>query len=197
LAAAPSTTAAGAVSTIVGFLAYSDDCLLIGRLRLPSGRLTDLLNEQEAFEVLDVSAERLRDGYVASAPALLVERRELLLVQVAGPRGDPAHRRRTRAFPIAAQVGPYRVRGLLHAGQGQDPVAAIRHGQPMVPLTDAWIERPVGDDRDVQSIGTVALNRDHVDWAVETWDDSSRWLAMDLIAPAIDRSGPAADPPEP
>ncbi len=49
----------------------------------------------------------------------------------------------------------------------------------MVPLTDAWIERPVGSDRELQRIGTVVLNRDKMDWVMSTWDDSSTWREAD------------------
>ena len=48
------------------------------------------------------------------------------------------------------------------------------------------------------SIGTVVLNRDRLDWVVETWEDSSRWLAIDLVGPVGDATpDPPADPPEP
>jgi hypothetical protein len=52
----------------------------------------------------------------------------------------------------------------------------------MVPLTDAWIERPVGADRELQRIGTVVLNRDKMDWVMSTWDDSSTWREAEPTA---------------
>jgi hypothetical protein len=172
-----------ASSSVIEFLAYGDDCLLIGRLRLYGDRLTDLLNDRDEFEIVDIVAERLSDGHAEQAPALTVTRDDLLLVQAAGPRGDPGRRLRTRAYPIAAQVGPYRIGGQLHAMPGVDPALVIHRRGPMVPLTDAWVERPIGTDRDVHRIGTVVLNRDRMDWVVATWDDSSgrlddapRWL---------------------
>jgi hypothetical protein len=157
---------------IVDFVAYGEDCLLVGRLRMGDGRLTDLLNERDEYEIVDIAAERLSDGLSADAPALTVARRELLLVQAAGPRGDATRRHRTTAYPIAARVGPYRVRGQLHALPGVDPTAIIRRRAPMVPLTDAWIDLPVGAERDLHRVGTVVLNRDRLDWVVATWDDS-------------------------
>ena len=160
----------------VEFLAYGEDCLIVGRMRLEAERMTDLLNERDAFDVLDLVVEQLDDGRSATAPELTVSRDELLLVQVAGPRGDASRRIRTRVYPVAAQVGPYRVRGHLHAMPGVDPTTVIHRRAPMVPLTDAWVDRPVGTERDLQHIGTVVINRDRMDWVVATWDDSSRWL---------------------
>lgn len=159
----------------VEFLAYGEDCVLLGRLRMTGDRLTDQLNAQDEYEVLDLVAERLTDGFASEVPALLIARNELLLVQATGPRGDANRRLRTRAYPIAAQLGPYRVHGQLHARPGVDPEVVIHRRAPMVPLTDAWIERPVGDDRELQRIGTVVLNRDNMDWVMSTWDDSSTW----------------------
>ena len=168
---------------IIEFLAYGEDCLLVGRLRLIGHRLTDQLNDTDEYEVVDLVAERLSDGRAAETPVLIVARHELLLVQASGPRGDASRRHRTRAYPVAAQVGPYRIRGQLHALPGVDPEVVIHRRAPMVPLTDAWVERPVGLDRDVQRIGTVVLNRDRMDWVVSTWEDSSSWLDIERPVP--------------
>ena len=53
---------------IVEFLAYGDDCLLAGRLRLQGDRLTDQLNEHDEYEIVDLVAERLSDGLAAESP---------------------------------------------------------------------------------------------------------------------------------
>lgn len=176
---------------LVEFVAYGEDCLLAGRLRLASDRLTDLLNSQDEYELVDLVAERLSDGHAASVSALRVPRNELLLVQAAGPRGDANRRLRTRPYPVAAKLGPYRVRGQLHARPGVDPEVVIHRRGPMVPLTEAWLERPVGEERDLYRIGTVVLNRDKMDWVMATWEDSSEWLDADPVDPATDQ---VADP---
>lgn len=171
---------------LVEFVAYGEDCLLAGRLRLANDRLTDLLNAQDEYELVDLIAERLSDGRAASVPALRVPRDELLLVQATGPRGDANRRHRTRPYPVAAKLGPYRVRGQLHARPGVDPEVVIHRRGPMVPLTEAWLERPVGEERDLYRIGTVVLNRDKMDWVMATWDDSSDWLDPDPTDMAYD-----------
>jgi hypothetical protein len=164
---------------IVDFVAYGEECRLVGRLRMGDGRLTDLLNERDEYEIVDIVAERLSDGLAADAPGLIVPRCDLLLVQAVGPRGDATRRHRTTVYPIAARVGPYRVRGLLHAVPGVDPTAIIRRRAPMVPLTDAWVDRPIGGERDLDRVGTILLNRDRIEWVVATWDDSSGRLGTD------------------
>ena len=50
---------------VVEFLAYGDDCLLVGRYRLRGDRMTDQLNEDDEYEVVDLVAERLSDGHAA------------------------------------------------------------------------------------------------------------------------------------
>lgn len=164
---------------IVEFLAYGEDCLLVGRLRLVGDRLTDQLNAQEEFEIVDLVAERLSDGQASEVPALMVARDDLLLVQAAGPRGDAGRRHRTRTYPVATQIGPYRVRGQLHAMPGVDPEVVIRRRAPMVPLTDAWVELPLGSELDLQRLGTVVINRDRMAWVAATWEDSARWLDIE------------------
>jgi hypothetical protein len=168
-------------SPLIDFLAYGADRLLIGRLRMDADRLTDLLNEHDEYEIRDVVTERLSDGLTTDARSLTVARGDLLVVQVAGPRGDPDRRRRTTAYPLAVQVGPFRVRGQLHERPGQDPAAVILRRGPMVPLTDAWLDRPLAGERDIQRLGTVVLNRDHIDSVIATWDDSSAWLGPEPV----------------
>jgi hypothetical protein len=178
---------ASPVGRDVDFLAYGEDCLLVGRLRLVGDRLTDQLNAQDEYEIADLVAERLSDGLALEVPTLLIARHELLLVQAVGPRGDATRRHRTRAYPVAAQLGPYRVRGQLHARPGVDPEVVIHRRAPMVPLTEAWVERPLGSERDLHRLGTVVLNRDKMDWVTATWDDSTYWL--DAVPERLDPTG--------
>jgi hypothetical protein len=102
---------------------------------------------------------------------VLVRRDELFLVHATGPRGNQDRRHRTRSHPVAIQMGPYHVRGYLHVRPGADPVQAILRRQPMVPLTDAWIEFPLASDRQRRRVGTVVVNRDQIDWIVPAIGD--------------------------
>jgi hypothetical protein len=150
----------------VEFLAYGEDCVLAGTIRMAAGRLTDLLNEHEDYEPVDVVVESLVDERRVAIAEIRVRRDELFLVHGAGPRGDEDRRHRTRSHPVAIQAGPYHVRGYLHGLPSLDPVVTFGRREPMVPLTDAWIEFIEGGERERRTVGTVVVNRDRIDWIV-------------------------------
>ena len=52
-----------------------------------------------------------------------------------------------------------------HSGAGEDPLAALRKRDPMVPLTDAVILFRVGPNIVEEPGGTIVVNRDLVEWA--------------------------------
>ncbi len=151
---------------MVDFVAYAEDCVLSGRVRLAAERMTDLLNEHQEIQLVDVMVQRLRDAGGLEAPEVLVHRDEILFVHAAGPRGEVARRRRTLLHPLAMQLGPYQVRGYLHALPGSQPLVAIRARQPMIPLTDAWIEYDDGVVHHGHRVGAIVVNRDRIDWVV-------------------------------
>jgi hypothetical protein len=153
------------------FIAYAEDCLLLGHIRLDAARLTDLLNDHEEYELVDVTVMDLVGERAVAVQTTLVTRDELLLVHALGPRGDRGRRLRTRQHPVALQVGPYHVRGYLHALPGSDPVASFRHRKPMIPLTEAWIEYDEGKIRQRRRVATLVVNRHQVDWIVEALDE--------------------------
>jgi hypothetical protein len=111
---------------------------------------------------------------------LLVSRDELCLVLGTGPRGDPAQRHRTRQHPIAVQVGPYHVRGYVHALPGSDPVASFHRRKPMVPLTDAWFEYSLRGDHMRRRSSNLLVNRELTDWVVEAVDEEVAWPELPL-----------------
>lgn len=153
------------------FVAYSDDCLLSGRLRISTDRLTDMLNQHDEYLLVDVLLERLTDGGAVEVKEVLVARDELLLVHATGPRGSAARRHRTRLHPVAIQVGPYNIRGYLHSLPGTDPILHMRRRETMVPLTDAWIEYQSGLVQQRRRVGAVVVNREQIDWIVPAEDD--------------------------
>jgi hypothetical protein len=160
---------------LVEFVAYAEDCILYGRVRLAADRLTDMLNEHTEFELVDVMVERL-DGFgVVDVREVLVRRDELLLVHATGPRGNQARRTRTREHPLAIQIGPYEVRGDLHAFPGHDPLLTIRRRKPMVPVTDAWIEYEAGSERRRVRVGALVVNRDQIDSVINAIDE---WVEL-------------------
>jgi hypothetical protein len=166
----------------VEFVAYGEDCVLSGVVRMAADRLTDMLNEHDEYLLVDVLVEGLAGDRAVEVTEVLVRREELLLVAAAGPRGNQGRRHRTRSHPVAIQMGPYQVRGYLHALPGADPVQAIRRRQPMVPLTDAWIEFPPSSGRERRRVGTVVVNREQIDWIVPAIDHEVEMPDLPLSA---------------
>ena len=148
----------------VDFVAYSTSERLSGRIRLDSARLTDMLNTHQEFVLVDALAERLPDGGSMVVPEILVGRHELALVRAGGPRGDRALRIPTTTHRLVMRSGRYLVAGRLHSSVGEDPLAALRAREPMVPLTDAAILFRVGSDIVEEPAGTIVVNRDLVEW---------------------------------
>lgn len=157
----------------VEFVAYGEECLLSGRLRLDAERLSDMLNVHDEYQLVDVMVERLDGAPPVEVQEVLVRRDELLLVHATGPRGSQARRQRTRQHALAMQIGPYHVRGYFHALPGSDPVSSMRRRKTMVPLTDAWIEYAVGGTRQRRRVGAVVVNREQIDWVVPAVDDDA------------------------
>jgi hypothetical protein len=147
---------------LVEFVAYADDCILSGRVRLAADRLTDMLNEYDEILLVDVMVERLDGQGATEVREVLVHRDELLIVHATGPRGSQARRQRTRQHPLAMKLGPYEVHGYLHALPGADPLLAIRRRTVMVPLTDAWIEYISGGAHQRRRFSGLVVNRDQI-----------------------------------
>jgi hypothetical protein len=162
---------APAHGSLVEFVAYAEDCLLSGHVRLDADRLTDLLNGHNEYVLVDALVESLADSHAVEVKEVMVGRDELFLVHAVGPRGDPARRKRTRQHPLALQLGPYHVRGYFHGPPGSDPIAALRRRKPMVPLTEAWVEYQSGSVRQRRRVGTLVVNREQLDWVVEAKDE--------------------------
>ena len=165
-------TPARGVVPLVDFVAYAADCILSGRVRLAADRLTDMLNQHDEIDLVDVMVERLDGLGVVEVKEVLVLREEILLVHATGPRGSHARRRRTRQHPLAMKLGPYAVRGNLHALLGADPLLAIRRRRPMVPLTDAWIEYVSGGEHERRRVAALVVNRDQIDVIEHALDEA-------------------------
>jgi hypothetical protein len=148
----------------IEFVAYSTGERLSGRIRLDAARLTDMLNAHLEFVLVDALAERLPDGGSMVVPEILVGRHELAVVRVGGPRGDRALRVPTEKHRLVMRSGRYLVAGRMHSSYGEDPLAALRRREPMIPLTDAAILFRVGADIVEEPAGTIVVNRDLVEW---------------------------------
>jgi hypothetical protein len=147
-----------AYAPLVRFEAFLAAQRLFGWVRLDADRLTDLLNAHDLLRLANVLVEESRDGSAVLADETLIPRSEIVAVVASGPRGDPARRVETRAHPVIIESGVYRVGGLVHAPPGEDPAERFGRGEPMVPLTDAWLEYPWGDRERRDARATVIVN---------------------------------------
>jgi hypothetical protein len=164
----------------VEFVAYAEDRVLSGRVQLAAGRLSDLINAHERFELINVLVEDLTDGQAIEIRELAIERDELLIVHATGPRGRRDQRQRTRQHPIVAKLGPYEVRGYVHTLPGSDPIASLRRRRPMVALTEAVVEYFIGEQSIRRHVSTLLFNRQLADWIVEGVDEDDPLDAFQL-----------------
>lgn len=149
---------------MVELAVYSGDSVASGQLALTANRVTDLMNERTEFEFVDMLLESLDDAHELLVSTVIVSRSEILAIAVAGPRGDPKRRTRTRPIPIELRVGRYDVSGNIHVIPGTDPIVGFRRRRVMVPLTEATIEFDSRDGRKVSRFATLLVNRDLTDW---------------------------------
>lgn len=157
---------------LVRFAAYGAHQRIFGWVRLKADRLTDLLNEHDELQLIDVDLETFANGLTGSVDQVVIRRRDLIAVEASRPRGVEEHRRATRTHPIAIQSGAYLISGYLHVPPGADPIESAMNRPPMIPLTDAVIEYWVDARREHQSTGTIIVNRDATDWIrLVTHDD--------------------------
>jgi hypothetical protein len=169
--AEPEVAAAPVRDPEIQFVAYSEDCLLSGRIRLSEERLSDLLNDHESFELVDVLVTPLDGSHAIELRELLVARDELVLVHASGPRGNAGRRHRTRTHPIVVNAPPYEVHGYIHTTPGGDPISSFRRRKPMVALSDATVRYAIGGRTEERRVGTLVINRELADWVAEGKDE--------------------------
>ena len=154
---------ADAVPT-VELTVYADDSVVFGRLPLTADRVTDLMNDGTEFEFTDTYLQSLDDSHGLLVRTVVVARTEIFAVAVAGPRGDPTRRTRTRPIPVEIRVGRYDVSGNIHVVPGTDPIVGFRRRKVMVPLTEATIAFDGPGGRTISRFGTVLVNRELTAW---------------------------------
>ena len=149
---------------IVELTVYAGDSVAFGRVALTADRVTDLMNDCTEFEFVDTFLQSLDDSHGLLVRTVVVARNEIFAVAVAGPRGNPTRRIRTRPVPVELHLGRYDVSGNIHVVPGTDPIIGFRRRRVMVPLTEATIEFDSPDGRQHSRSGTILVNRDLTDW---------------------------------
>lgn len=169
---------AAVLHPMVDFVAYAEDCILSGRIRLRADRLTDMLNDHEEVHLVDVMVQSILEPEAVEIKEVVVPRDELLLVHATGPRGDLSRRTRTRQTYVTINTAPYVVRGNLHAVPFLDAVAGLPRRGPMVPLTEAVVDYPMAGEWRRQRVATVIVNR----------------RAIDNVSESVEHDGSVPDP---
>jgi hypothetical protein len=149
---------------MVELTVFASDSVAFGRIALTAHRVTDLLNDHTDFEFVDTVVKSLDDAHGLALRTVVIAQAEILAVSVAGPRGDPARRTRTRPMPVELRVGRYDVSGNIHVVPGTDPIVGFRRRRVMVPLTEATIEFESPEGRVTSRFGTLIVNRALTDW---------------------------------
>src|SRR5664279_4532347 len=144
---------------------YACDSLAFGYLPHLAGRVTDLMNEHEAFEFVDTYLQNIAGGHGLTLRAAVIPREEICAVGIAGRRGDPKRRTRTRPIAVELGLGPYDVRGNIH----------------VVPGTEATIEWDAPGGRKIARWDTVVVNRLLTDWIAPATRDATEAAATRAI----------------
>ncbi len=171
----------------IEFVAYAEDCILSGHVRLAADRLSDLVNDHAELELIDVLVADLAGGAGFEVHQLHIKRDEILILHATGPRGRVDRRQRTRQHPIVAKLGPYEVRGYIHALPGSDPIDGLRRRRPIVALTDALITFTVGQESVSRRVSTVLINRELADWIVDGPNEDDELAGLEM---PVDTTGP-------
>ncbi len=148
------------MGTQIDFVGYSEDCTVEGRVELECPRLADMLNDQPSILVHDAVLVSTTDGHRTSFDELEVNRDELGIVVVSGPRGDPARRLATRPNEVTMKVGPYVAAGYMHAPATANPVSGLNRRPVMLAMTDVVVEYEYCDEPVAQAYTTILLNRE-------------------------------------
>jgi hypothetical protein len=159
----PATSEIDPVAT-VELTVYAGDSVAFGRIALAADRVTDLLNDGTEFEFVDTYLQSLDDSHGVLVQTIVVAREEIFAVAVAGPRGDPTRRTRTRPIPVELRLGRFDVSGNIHVVPGTDPIVGFRRRRVMVPLTEATIAFDAPGGRTISRFGTIVVNRDLTEW---------------------------------
>jgi hypothetical protein len=147
----------------IDFTGFAGDCIINGRLKLDSKRLTDQLNMTQTITLADVTLDGL-DGQRVTTPTFTIERSELCAVVARGPRGRRSLRIATDRRRLQAQIGPYVVLGRYHGPLGATSLRHFAERDPMVPLTDATVAYVGNGILEVVDASTLIINRELASW---------------------------------
>jgi hypothetical protein len=147
----------------IRFVGYAADCVIIADLELAEGRLIDLLNATEQFDVIDGTAEALEDGRVIAVGDVSLRRGELFAIQAFDEGANRERRIQTVRSRLTVWAGPYRIEGWFHARPGASPTVAFARRGTMIPLTEAEIRYTCAGEARTDNVPILLVNRDLAD----------------------------------
>jgi hypothetical protein len=146
----------------VPLTAYAEDCSFTGELDFVADRLSDFLAGTVEFVLGHVTFRALDDGRIVEAESAAIMRDDLFVVLASEPRGREELRTWTRQYPVVARVGPYLVRGYVHAPPTIDPLkmASRRSILALTSSTVAYMEAgsPVQIEADAILINSARID---------------------------------------
>jgi len=167
----------------VPLTAYAEDCSFTGEVAIIGDRLSDFLAATVEFEVLNLTCWALDDGRMVGALYSSILRDDLCLVLAGEPRGREDLRIWTRTYPVVANVGPYLVRGYVHAPPTIDPLKLPSRRQIVAVTSGTITYTEAGREVEIEA-ETVLMN--------STWIES----LQTATAEDLDAASLADDPPE-
>jgi hypothetical protein len=150
--------------------AYAEDCSFTGEVVLTADRLSDFLASTDEFEVMNLSCRALDDGRVVDALFAPLVRDDLCLVAAGEPRGREELRVWTRQYPVVVHVGPYVVRGYVHAPPTIDPLN-LPSRRAILPLTSANVAYSEAGQHVEIEMETVLVNSARIELFEATSDE--------------------------
>lgn len=149
----------------VNFVGYATDCRMRGALELGHARLSDLLDGKPDLRLDAVALESLEDGHLLELETLDLHSDELCAVVASGPRGERLRRRRTLQVPVWLDIGPYHVRGDLHALPGADPLGWLARRPGFAALTNVHVHFVENGEARDDSVEALLVNPAHITFA--------------------------------
>ena len=152
----------------IDFRGYSGDCLVHGRLDIPTeARLTDFLNSSLVFAIHETKFYALHDGRAVDAGDQEWAANELWAVEPTDTGKTPwhadLHQEAVRAVHVEIDMPPYTIRGTLHRVRGRGPIAKSRgQRRQMVPLTEAEVRFTFMGHEITRQTPVVVFNRERV-----------------------------------
>ena len=166
---------------LIPFIGYALGRRFIGYVECQGERLTDLLNRAESVVIHEAFVESYGDDTVVNLGDGEVDRSILYAVETSGGRGEGARRIQTIRHRLQVQLGPYSALGLLHATPGQMPLPYLTSRGPMIPLSDVTLGFTCRGSLMLRDVGTLIVNRDHVDWVRAGDDEAAAFPGVPVV----------------